>query len=243
MKQVILMAILLVLAGRPVQAQEADMADTISLLSEDGERPLFTPLDSFGSAYSRRHFPDSLRKALLEDEAYWYANAAPQKSETKTRSSRKSWNDTWLRTVLWFLLVGCFLAVMAWWLFSSNISLFRKPAAVLARDDAGGMNEDIFSIDYDREIGAAVAAGNYRLAIRLHYLKTLRNLASRNIIEYRQERTNSEYLAQLSASPYHTTFWKLTRSYEYTWYGQFVLSAESFGSVQQDFINFNSRIS
>ena len=243
MKKLLLIAFLVACIHAPVRAQEDIPVIFDTVVTEEGdeeERAVFLPLDSFDNNYNSRAIPDSIKNGLLEEDAYWYANTAPERE--KKGGPRRSLNAGWVKTVLWFLIIGCFLAVMAWWLFTSDISLFRRPSTSLRTDSYEEQHEDIFSIDYDREIGIATAAGNFRLATRLLYLKTLRNLADRKYIDYRQERTNSDYLLQLSASPLYQSFWKLTRNYEYTWYGQFDLSAETFALVQQDFINFNSRV-
>ena len=103
--------------------------------------------------------------------------------------------------------------------------------------------DDIFSISYEREIGKAVEAKNYRLAIRLWYLNTLKELADRKIIDYRQDRTDSEYVNSLSGGRFYTQFFRLTRNFEYTWYGQFRINENAFQVIQQDFYNFKSRLS
>src|SRR5690606_33793225 len=42
--------------------------------------------------------------------------------------------------------------------------------------------EDIHEIDFSEQIESAIASGNYRLAVRLHYLRTLKSLSDRNLI-------------------------------------------------------------
>ena len=60
--------------------------------------------------------------------------------------------------------------------------------------------ENIFEINFQQEIDKAVQAGNYRLAVRLLFLRLLKNLAEKNIIQYQQDRTNFDYLMQLGNS-------------------------------------------
>jgi hypothetical protein len=81
------------------------------------------------------------------------------------------------------------------------------------------------------------------MAVRLMYLRTLRDLSLRNVINYTHEKTNTDYLFQLSGSPYYKNFFRLTRDFDYTWYGHFPLSQESFSLIQNDFNSFKQQLS
>jgi len=103
--------------------------------------------------------------------------------------------------------------------------------------------DDIFAIiNYQLELDKAAASGNYRFGVRLLYLRLLRNLADRNIINYTQDRTNFDYLAQLQPTGYYTDFFRLTRHYEYSWYGQFPLEQDKFIIIRKEFENFDKRL-
>src|SRR6185369_2616844 len=93
-------------------------------------------------------------------------------------------------------------------------------------------SENIFDINYQREIEKAVNAKDYRLAVRLMFLRLLKQLSQKKIIEYEQERTNLEYLSELNATGYYNDFFRLTRNYEYVWYGKFDVSRETFGVIK-----------
>jgi len=88
-----------------------------------------------------------------------------------------------------------------------------------------------------------VNAGDYRLAIRLMFLRLLKQLSQKKIIEYKQERTNFDYLSQLHATGFYNDFFRLTRNYEYTWYGKFEVSGETFGIIKSEFENFDRKLS
>ena len=149
----------------------------------------------------------------------------------------------WVNSLVWFIIIGSFIAVLVWYLASSNISLFRKRSAAISLEEDEVLTEDIFEIRYEKEIQAAIASQNYRLAIRLMYLRTLRELSDRQLIQYTQEKTNSAYLYQLYNTKYYKNFFQLTREFEYTWYGKFQLSPEAFGLVERDFNDFKQQLS
>ena len=185
---------------------------------------------------------------LKKDDNYWYANLEPEKEKEEQKEDFQasgSWFDQrWFRDLLWIIILCSFIGVVIWYLASSNISLFRRESKKITDDKIDEeFTDDIFSINYEKEIQKAVDGKNYRLAVRLWYLKTLKELSDRNIIDYRHERTNSEYVNSLFGKRYYSDFFRLTRNFEYTWYGQFNLSAEAYEMMRADFSNFKSSLS
>ena len=135
-----------------------------------------------------RKLPAGKVAELKEDDAYWYANVEPEKKKVEKVPVKKDpslVDRSWFQNLLWIIILCCFIGVVIWYLASSNIRLFSKESKKIDDDsDVEETTDDIFAIQYDREIQKAVDAKNYRLAVRLWYLKTLRQLSDRNIIEY-----------------------------------------------------------
>lgn len=183
---------------------------------------------------------------LKNDKAFWYINEAPKKEVKKEQvpPPKKFESQTWLRNLLWFLVVGGFVVIIIWFLLASDIRLFRKPSMpVGSGEEVETLNtENLFDLDYNREIRKAIAAQNFRLAIRLLYLQTLKEMALREIIRFRQGRTNSDYLMQLFGTSYYKDFFRLTRSFEYAWYGRFEVSPQAFDLLQAEFSSFNQKL-
>ncbi|MGZ8544504.1 MAG: DUF4129 domain-containing protein [Flavisolibacter sp.] len=180
--------------------------------------------------------------AIKSEEDYWYADLAPEKKQVKP-SRNTSINFNFAEALFWILVIGGFIAFLVWFLANNQIGLFRKsrienPADVVEEFD----NEDIFSIKYDQEIPKAISTGNFRMAVRLLYLQTLKEMTERNIIRYGHEKTNSDYLFQLHKSRYYDRFFRLTRHFDYTWYGGFNLDEQSFGIVKNEFITFKQQL-
>lgn len=96
---------------------------------------------------------------------------------------------TWVQTLLWIIIVGGFAYAIMWYLMDSQVGLFRKKNVPVNNIDGmvEEMPEDIFAIQYQQEIDKALAQGNYRLAVRIHFLRLLRNLSDKNMIQYKQE--------------------------------------------------------
>lgn len=188
-----------------------------------------------------RTFPPSEVRSLQESDDYWYANREPEKKKMKPA---KTWqfDGSGSQTFLWILIVCCFVAVVIWYLASSNIFLFRKKSKPLASDVPDGIHEDIFSLNYSAEIGAAERRGDFRQALRLYYLRTLRDLSEQGLIDFRADRTNTEYLRSLQGGPHYSSFARLTRHFEYSWYGGFSPDQHVYEQLRADFQTFSTRL-
>lgn len=101
--------------------------------------------------------------------------------------------------------------------------------------------EDIHSIDFEQAIAAAVQQANYRLAIRLLYLRSLKNLADKGFINWQINKTNSDYVREVSSRPWQARFAQLTAGFEYTWYGGKMIDIHVFNDLQNQFQQFNQQ--
>ena len=186
---------------------------------------------------------------LKRDDAYWYANLEPQKkqkqqTQSQPSSSKRFLDAAWFRNLLWVIILCSFIGVVIWYLASSNINLFQRKDKFIGDEVADDeIPEDIFSIHYEKEIQKAVDNKNYRLATRLWYLRTLKELSDRDIIDFGHDKTDSDYVNSLYGSRYYHDFFRLTRNFEYTWYGQFPISPETYNLVQADFSKFKNSLS
>lgn len=202
--------------------------------------------DSF--RVSERTLPAGYADKLKKDKNFWYADADLQKEEIKEKNDDKQYvplgRRTWVQTLLWILIIGGFAGAIMWYLAESNVGLFRKkksPGPGSQFPDE--MPEDIFSINYQQEIDKATAQGNYRVAVRLMYLRLLKELSDRHIIKYKQDKTNLDYLVQLHSTPYYRPFFRLTRHFEYSWYGHFEVEEGAYRVIAGEFNNLEHEIS
>jgi len=103
------------------------------------------------------------------------------------------------------------------------------------------MQENIHEINFDDGIETAVGQHNYRLAVRLLYLKCLKQLSDTGQIRWEINKTNNDYINELSNPSQRTAFNLLTRQFEYIWYGQFSIDAAVFARVNALFYDFKAQ--
>ena len=89
--------------------------------------------------------------------------------------------------------------------------------------------------NFDAAISRAVSENNYRLAVRYMYLQLLQRLTAAGAIEFAVDKTNTEYLREITGKPYKDEVAELTRYYDYVWYGEFVIDAAAWSKLQSRF--------
>ncbi|GAB3793417.1 hypothetical protein GCM10028819_05010 [Spirosoma humi] len=184
---------------------------------------------------------------LQTDHDYQYGNDAP----TPENPFARLW--------AWFLRkVGAFLSSSAYenvWQYviliviaGGSIYLLLKAEALaflfpkkaqsveLAYENLG---ENIHELNFDTAIEEAVSQRNFRLAVRLLYLKTIKHLTDAGRIAYKPEKTNRQYVYELANSPLQTDFERLTSQFELVWYGDFPVDEAQFTALRMAFVAFN----
>ncbi len=187
-----------------------------------------------------RKLGENMLKALRDDEAFWYANESFKKKGTKKKGINFITHPVF-QSLLWIVIMGGFVSFLILYLKKSNAGLFRR-SSTIADEEAGVETNDIFSINYQKEIDKAVGISNYRLAVRLMFLRLLRDMSDKNIIQYKQDNTNFDYMVQLHSTGMYPDFFRLARNYEYSWYGQFDIDKEKYSIIKNEFDKFERRI-
>jgi len=102
--------------------------------------------------------------------------------------------------------------------------------------------ENIHDINFDNSIEEAINNHNYRLAVRLLYLKCLKQLSDASLIKWQPEKTNSSYVNELANAEQKAIFNSLTRRFEFIWYGEFSIDGQTFNRINLQFQEFKGKI-
>lgn len=96
--------------------------------------------------------------------------------------------------------------------------------------------ENIEEVDIASLLDRALKEGDLRMAVRLYYLSLLKRLHALEIIDWKKDKTNRDYLSELFAKNfYFSQVRRLTILYEAVWYGERDISATSFKSLSAEF--------
>jgi hypothetical protein len=104
------------------------------------------------------------------------------------------------------------------------------------------MQENIHELNFEKLIAEAIAAQQYGKAIRLFYLKTLKQLTDRKLIDWRINKTNYDYVRELGSKDMAPSFRNLTFLFEYIYYGDFQITQTDFEQAQLAFKNFEEQL-
>lgn len=142
-----------------------------------------------------------------------------------------------IRIIKYIVVAAAIFFVVFLLLKNDARSLFYKRGASVSGNFMESV-EDIQEIDFDKRIAEEVARRDFRKAIRLYFLKVIKELNQHQLIHWKQDKTNTDYLKELKNGSYYQQFAELSRLYEYIWYGDFKLDEENFLTVIQKFNQF-----
>jgi hypothetical protein len=192
-------------------------------------------------AFAYVKYLDSLLKAKKEK-----AKKKDNANETNYTPPGTSWLDRVLSSggiqlFLWALAIG-FVVFILYKLFLTE-GVFRKTPKSTAANIPGA-EEEIITSDSDFEIliKQALQTGNYRLAVRYQYLQTLHKLATKNMVELAADKTNYQYVREITNQNYQQEFAALTLNYEYVWYGEFNIDVIIYKRMETGFLQLNSKL-
>jgi hypothetical protein len=75
----------------------------------------------------------------------------------------------------------------------------------------------------------------YRLAIRYHYLFVLKQLTDAEQIDYEFDKTNTDYLNEITNKNLKNGFTNITRIYDFIWYGNFSITQKDYVKAKAQF--------
>ena len=106
--------------------------------------------------------------------------------------------------IIWYVLgFGAIVAIIVYTLYR-HPELLRWRSKKNAENDGYIVEEDnIYGIDFPSTIDQALKVGNYREAVRLVYLQTLRHLSDAGKIDWQPAKTPSQYLNEYTGRPFH----------------------------------------
>jgi hypothetical protein len=186
---------------------------------------------------------DSVSEEAWQEEKKDYVYSKKKKEEEvqqkypskSTTSSEKipnaSSNLSWLKflghpTFLYAVILIVILTVLVLLLKNITIPQKLKNAEISYTDDQ--IEERLMETDMERLIRLALENGNYQLAIRYTFLKTLKSLVEHNKLNWKKQYTNRDYLTQLYQTNYYEGFRAIVLTYERKWYRDDVSTMEEF---------------
>jgi len=122
-----------------------------------------------------------------------------------------------------FFIIG--LIIVLW---KSKFRGLLKGDSKKTANPFDNLPENIEGLNIDVHVENAIKAGDYRLAIRWSFLKTLQWLNKQNKITWQNSKTNVDYQHELKDNNLKDDFVSLSRVFEYVWYGETISNEKLF---------------
>lgn len=120
-------------------------------------------------------------------------------------------------------------------------TIFTKKAKTIFDIDLA--EQHIESLDLDSLLKSSLQESNYRLAIRYHFLKILKQLSQKEIIEWHFDKTNTDYQQEITSGPIQSNFKKSAYLYDYIWYGEQPIDEKKYQKAADTFMALSNLIS
>lgn len=133
-----------------------------------------------------------------------------------------------MSTTMWYLLgVACIIAIAAFVAWRHPELFARRNRTTSAAYDIE--NDNIYGVDFDAAIAAAIASHDCRQAVRLHYLHALRLLADAGLIEWQLSKTPTAYTREYDDD----RFRRMSREFMRVRYGGFAADQQLVDSMAE----------
>jgi len=142
-----------------------------------------------------------------------------------TKISQSTW-----KTILILLLFAAVITGLYFWLKKQN----SNPKFVQEFDDDWNP-EIITKSELDIRLENALINENYRECIRIYFTIILQLLIAQEIIKWKREKTNHEYLFEMKSGSIKKPFSDCIRIFDLVWYGEYELDKNRFEKIQMRF--------
>ena len=227
----------------------------IAVAQFSGPKPLYAQPSAATAPDDRarllvRH-PDAGHLSDLQtDHDYQYTNEAPPPENPVARffdwlfrKLRRFLSSSTYQNVWQYVILAGIAGAVVYLLMKADVLSFLFPRKALSATlDYENLAENIHEIDFDSAVDEAVNQYNFRLAVRLLYLQTLKRLTDAERIDYKPDKTNQYYVYELAKSPLQADFERLTHQFEFIWYGDFPIDEPRFRQIQEQFKQFGKNI-
>lgn len=126
----------------------------------------------------------------------------------------------------YLIIIAALYLMVKFFINSTHGGFVQKKDSNIDEIDAVLVDADMSREDLSKLVEQAEQQGDYRLAVRFNYLLLLRTLDDKELIHWKAEKTNNDFIAEMRSSKLSSNFEDVTRLYEYVWYGEFELGSE-----------------
>ena len=184
-------------------------------------------------------------KEFLNDKEFEYDRTSPD--QTSLWDMLKDWFWEIIARIFGTKIGGQIGDALVYILIAAAIVIVN---IILFRSNLGGLfggknskrnigftilDENIHELNFPELITSAETKGDYRHAIRLHYLWLLKRLSDDSVIQLKINKTNRDYRNEITQPDLQQSFSRASIVFEYVWYGDVKIDSGNYQSAVQLF--------
>lgn len=137
------------------------------------------------------------------------------------------------RALPYIILLIALILIIRYFIDIKAHTILKKPNIDVAKFSSD--EELIESENLEDLLKESLSLKDWRLSIRFYYLLTLQQLSRNQLIQWKQEKTNEDYLKELEGKSLYDDFKSSTRLYDFIWYGKFDIKDNEFDQAKKIF--------
>lgn len=198
-----------------------------------------------------REIPENVIQAYKKNPVYDYEKVIPKDKSFFERVVEWIWSKydelmsmkygRLTRNII-FMVIGLSTIVFFFYkiLKGGNTGIFESNKKV-----AHGFSleaEVLQQINFDEAIQQAMSAGNYNACIRLLYLKSLKVLSEKKLVNWQINKTNAAYIQELNKPAIRIPFESLTQYFEKVYYGNARSEKNDVDEMNEKFLRLQEQL-
>ena len=223
--------------------QLTDTAETADILSDTSLYifPINISSDSVDNWKRRKEFDymknlDSLLKRQQQQDV---SNLSTETEAVTDSFLQRLLSSSMVQVLLW-CIAAVFVFIMLYRLFSLD-AVFRQQPAEAAIVEPSAHTGKVTVAEYDKLIMQACRLGDYRMAVRYLFLKSLSALEQNECLVLSADKTNYQYVQEID-NGLKNDFSALVLIYDYIWYGGIVPEKAMYSGIEKKFIAFHQKM-
>ncbi len=165
--------------------------------------------------------------------------APKEESEKKLEKTTSSKLSPEFKAFIKYTLFGIVILILVFigYLLIANEKFFsnkklEKPKVYTLEN----LEENLNEADIDLFLDDALVNKDFRLSVRLMYLNVIKALVQKELITWKRDKTNGDYLQEMNKHKLYKDFRKCTLFYEYVWFNELNdFNSEKFDRIKPAF--------
>ena len=140
------------------------------------------------------------------------------------------------------LVVAGAVFLVAKYLMNKEGGFFWSKKNKKVHISSGVLHENIHEINFPGIISALEDRKDFRSAVRYQFLFVLKKMSDQKIIQWNPEKTNTDYISEISEDSDRKSYQELSYIFENVWYGEQKITALQYDRLKAKFskTSFNS---